>query len=174
MRKLLFIAIPVLLLLIGSGLFIRQKLLPPKPVHYHAGFIVVKNNQIENFTDVKYMSIRPCTTKPSDDSNETSKSIQIEKAHLHDNIGDVVHVERVGAKWKDLFTNLSYPINYSDVTAVLNGQHVLNVQDKPIAPYDSLVLFIGANNDTSKFLSLEVTKQHIQDVEAKSEDCGNH
>lgn len=175
MRKFIYIAVFVLLLLvIGVGLLVRQKLLPKKQVHYHAGFIVVKNNQIENFTNVKYMSIQPCTTKANDESTETSKSIQIEKAHLHDSIGDVVHVEREGAKWKDLFTNISYPITYNDVTAILNGQHIFNFQDRPIAPYDSLVLFIGGNNDTSTLLSHAVTKKHIQDVEAKSEDCGNH
>ena len=61
--------------------------------------------KLQDFSESKYMSLIVCE-KEADEAKKTRGQIQIEKAHLHDNIGDVVHVEQKDAKWKDLFENI--------------------------------------------------------------------
>ncbi|SRR6266568_5446592 len=143
----------------------------PQKTHYHAGFILFINNKIMDFSNAKYMSVSPCTLHSGDTDDESPSSIQHDKAHMHDYVGDVVHVERTGAKWGDLFINLNYAIDYSAATAYINGQKVQDIQDQPIKPFDSVVFFIG-KNDIQKDLKQAVTKTHIDQEAKKSEDCG--
>lgn len=176
-RRLLHAVIPIFILsVIWFGWVIWYKVIPhPTPqVHYHAGFIIVQDNKLVDFSGSQYMNVEPCKVKTNVTEVESPQQQQISKAHLHDHIGDVVHVESRNALWKNLFTNLNYPINYQDTTAYINGNKVEDFQDQKIQPYQSLVLFIGSNNDTKNFLSQAVTKQQIQDIEKKSEDCGSH
>ncbi len=176
-RRLLYIVIPLFVLsLLFFGWVIWSTVIPhPTPtVHYHAGFIVIQNNKLVKFSSSQYMSVEPCIINSNNTIHKTPSQEQIEKAHLHDNIGDVVHVENSDALWKDLFTNIHYPINYQETTAYINGNKVADFQDQKIQPDQSLVVFIGTNNNTQKFLSQAVTKQHIEQVEQKSEDCGSH
>lgn len=165
-----FVGIGVLLIL---SIFIYFKFfmnkIPEKEVHYHAGFIVFNNGQKVDFSNVKYMTISPCGVKGKSEKGGTN--IQIEKAHLHDGVGDVVHVEAADSKWGDLFMNINYPIDYSKVTAYINHQKVDDVKDYPIKPYDSLVLFAGDVN--MDLLNQAVTKDHIIKVGDASESCGN-
>lgn len=172
-RGLLLVVIQIFLItLVWFGWLVKDKIFPEKPVHFHAGFIVVKNNKQEDFTDSKYMSIKPCTLATNDiPEEETKESEQLEKAHLHDKVGDVVHVEHKGARWKDLFMNINYGLNFSEAEAYINGKKVTQFQDRLIGAYDSVVIFVGKNNDVNKSLSQAVSKKHIQEVESKSEDC---
>ncbi len=170
--KLLYIVIPIFIaIVIWFGLMLKNKYFPPKPIHYHAGFIVINNNKLEDFSSIKYMHTKPCGEE--ENSEHTAEEEQIEKAHLHDYVGDVVHVHRVNATWKDLFTNLKHPINYSETEAYLNGKKVNNFQDLPIEPYDSLIVFVEESKDANKFLKQAVTKSHMEQVEKKSDNCGS-
>ena len=175
-HKPLCITLTVFLLSLAWFLWvIWYKVIPneAQQVHYHAGFIVIKNNQQENFSDQKYMKTEACI-ESGIDHRESEEEEQIEKAHLHGNVGDVVHVENDEGKWKDLFNNIKYDINYSETDAYLNGEKITNFQNRSVQSYDSLVVFVGAGNDVSKFLPLAVTKEHIQEAESISEDCGGH
>ncbi len=172
-RKLLYLILPLFIILLGwFGFMVKEKYFPPKALHYHAGFIVIKDNKIEDFSDIKYMHTKPCGNAPVSEK-ETLAEQQIEKAHLHDFVGDVVHVHRENAKWKDLFTNLKYPLHYTNAEAYINGEKVNNFQDYPIKPYDSLVVFVGKNKDVTKYLKQAVTKSHIEQTEKKSDNCGS-
>lgn len=176
-RKLIYVEILILSFsLLWFGSIIWSRVIPHQiaKVHFHAGFIVVKESQVVDFSGSQYMDVEPCKLNPNDTEVESPVQQQISKAHLHDRVGDVVHVEGSGALWKDLFTNIDYPINYQQTTAYINGNKVQDFQDQKIQAYQSLVLFIGNTNYTQKFLAQAVTKQHIQEVEKKSEDCGSH
>jgi hypothetical protein len=175
-HKLLYIVILFFLLSLTWFLFvIWYKVVPhqAQKVHYHAGFIVVEDGKLVDFSKPKFMSFTPCVVASAKEE-ETSEQMQIEKAHLHDEIGDVIHVEEDDAKWGDLFTNLHYPINYSETEAFINGKKVPNIQNMPIKHYQSAVIFIGNNQDTQKFLNQAVTEQHMIETAAKSRDCGSH
>lgn len=163
----------VLLALISIGTIVTvilpQTILKAKAVHYHAGFLVYKDGKLQDFSDFKYMHEKPCTSdgKPIEDPNPDE---QMEKAHLHDNDGDVAHVHREKARWKDLFQNIKYPIDPT-ITAYVNGQKVDDILEKKIEPNESVVFFIGKNTNEKELSEKAVTVQRIKDVEKKSESC---
>ncbi len=158
-----------MLFLIGGFVFSKKFFLKTEKIHYHAGFVVFENNQKIDFSDNKYMFIKPCTVDGKEEENSGNK--QMEKAHLHDNFGDLIHVEAEGAIWRDLFININFPVDYSKVTAYINGIQVSNFESQVIFPDDSLVLFIG-DNDKSLF-SQAVTKEYIESQAKKSAGCGD-
>jgi hypothetical protein len=171
--KKLFIGLAILgVLAIAAVIILPQTLLKPKPIHYHAGFQIYKDNKLQDFSDFKYMHEAPCTVdgKPINDPHADG---QLEKAHLHDHTGDVVHVHRANAMWKDLFTNIKYPIDEKNVVAYVNGKKVNAILEKKIEPYESVIIFIGTHVDDQNYLKKAVTKKHIQDVEHKSETCSS-
>lgn len=147
-----------------------KALTTPQKTHYHAGFVVFVNNKKVDFSKSQYMSISPCILHGNESDDESASSIQLDKAHLHDFVGDVVHVERTGAKWGDLFVNIHYPMDYSKVTAYINGKKVQDIQDQPIILDESAVFFIG-KNDVQKDLKQAVTKAYIEEKGKKSVEC---
>lgn len=151
------------------GFFTLGKVRTKEKIHYHAGFLVFENGKKVDFSVAKYMYIKPCTLNEKEDKDE--KSIQLERAHLHDNVGDVVHIEASGAKWKDLFTNIGYAVDYKKVTAFVNGKLINNLKDKPIGSGDSLIVFVGGYD--KNLLSQAVTKEYIEEQAKKSVSCGD-
>ncbi len=171
MKRLLVVigSIIFVILIILFGYKIYSKVTVPKKVHYHAGFIVFKDNKKINFSDFKYMYEKPCTINGKE--NEESENEKLEKAHLHDNVGDVVHIEKSGAKWGDLFTNIKYPID-KDAIIYINGKEIKNFQKLSIKPYDSLVMFIGSNN-VNEDIKQALTQKYIEEMGSKSKTCGD-
>ena len=169
-KKLLIILILVLIVFFGVGTFtLSQRFFIPQKTHYHAGFVVFQNNKKLEFSDMKYMSVEPCVL--NNKHEDSAEDIQIEKAHLHDNVGDLVHVERTGPIWKDLFTNIHYSLNYAKTTGYINGKQVNNYQFQSIKPFDSLVVFIGKSDQ--KLLAQAVTKGYMIKMAKKSTTCGD-
>ncbi len=159
------VGVAIALALASYFLFFRSS----KPdIHYHAGFQVYVNNTLQDFSDLKYMQIKPCGgTFHFEDE-------QIEKAHLHDNIGDVVHVHREGAVWADLFQNIKFEIPTStEFVGYLNGNRQENILTYPILPYDSVVFFSGPIVSMNQKLQARVTDDHIKEAESRSENCGD-
>ncbi len=163
------IATVLVLILIGFGLaLIQAKREKVQKIHYHAGFQVYKDDKLVNFSDLKYMDVKPCTVsgKAIDSGND-----QLEKAHLHDLVGDVVHVHRNNAIWADLFKNIKYDVPKGS-QGYVNGQKTSDILTYPIKPYDSVIIFIGSHKDIKEYLPKAVSKAHIQDIEKHSEACG--
>lgn len=152
---------------IGGLLYAYKNKISKEEVHYHAGFTVYQNNQKVDFSDLKYMTISPCVAEGTEQPEEDEQN---EKAHLHDNIGDVIHVEAPGALWKDLFTNIRYPIDYASATAYMNGQKVEDFSSRPIQPDESLVIFIGDND--MQFATMAASVSYIEEQAKKSTTCG--
>lgn len=167
----LIIVFVVLIAVSASILVVFHKKETVKKIHYHAGFVVFKDNKQIDFSGFQYMVVKPCTIDKKEEK-ESDADNQIEKAHLHDLVGDVVHVERENAKWSDLFTNLKYVIDYKHTSAYLNGKKIDNFHDLVIQPYDSLVVLIG-ENDTKNVLAKAVSVDHIKKTEKRSENCGS-
>ncbi len=141
-------------------------------VHYHAGFQVYVDNEIQDFSDLKYMSLKPCKLH-EEEAELTPEQIQNEKAHLHDVVGDVVHSHQEGAIWGDLFTNIGYEIPDETRQAYVNGElYDGDIFTKPIEAYESVVILVGSNDDVPGKLAGAVTEEHIRDIEAQSESCG--
>lgn len=171
MIKRVLISIVILLILIAGVIFLKNKLTPPaKVVHYHAGFQVYVDGKLQDFSDIKYMHVKPCTNHKEKEEHEDE---QEEKAHLHDGIRDVVHVHRDNATWRDLFINIHYSFNSSQsAESYVNGKRVLDILNQKINPYDSLVLLLGKHGNVKDYIKNKVTKEHIQKTEKRSESCG--
>jgi hypothetical protein len=169
-KMLLYIGFVVITILIGTAYFVvSKKPADSEKVHYHSGFVVFENGKKLDFSDSKYMFIKPCTIDGKEIENEGDE--QIEKAHLHDNVGDVVHTEEKGAKWLDLFTNINFSVDYSKATAYINGELAENFESQSIRPFDSLVLFVGKVDES--LLSQAPTKEYIEEWGEKSSTCAD-
>lgn len=172
MKKKLLIGFAFLAVLIPAAVIILpQTLLKPEPIHIHAGFQVYKDEKLQNFSDFKYMHEMPCTVdgKPVENAHVDE---QLEKAHLHDQNGDVVHVHRKGATWRDLFVNIKYPISENAV-AYSNGQKVEDFLDHEIVAYESVVIFEGKHTKDQELLKKAVTKERVTEIENSSEYCAS-
>ncbi len=90
------------ILFLIAVLVIAPKFIKPKDLHFHAGFQVYVDDKLQDFSDNKYMDETPCTKngKPLPDVKVDD---QLEKAHMHDHKGYIVHVHRKGSNWSDLF-----------------------------------------------------------------------
>lgn len=140
-------------------------------VHLHAGFQVYVDNQLQDYSTLEYMHIAPCSEEGHEEEL-TSEKEQEEKAHLHDNVGDVVHVHRAGVVWADLFKNIKVEID-PNAKAFINGQETRDFLNSPINAYDSLVIFLGENTDLEQKLAHAVTRGQITEAEGASENCGS-
>jgi hypothetical protein len=155
--------------LLGAVVFGKRILPKPEEVHIHAGFIVYNNGKQEDFSDFRYMEVKPC----GGDHQEklTAEEEQREKAHLHDGIGDVVHVHRKGAKWGDLFKNINYPVVAAKLNVYINGELIRDSLTREIVPYESIIFVVGSVDGID--LTKQVAREHIEETERKSELCGS-
>ena len=146
---------------------------PDEPeIHYHAGFQVYVNNELQDFSGLEFMKLTPCSDHHAEDL--TPDQEQLEKAHLHDANGDVAHVHRESPTWGDLFANMEYEFPDDSRVAYVNGERLeSDFLDYPIEADDSVVIFVGTNSAIDDKLEHAVTLDRIRDVENLSEDCGN-
>lgn len=166
MKKIIF---PLLFILVVAAgyVYIKTRPSPPAKIHIHAGFLVYINGKLQDFSSDNYMNIEFCSAQKV---KETPQETQIGKAHLHDHVGDVVHVHRTGAVWGDLFTNMRYTFPAGEpVAGYVNGRPVPNILSYPIKAYDSVTIVVGKSSGVD--LSKTVPKSHIVDVEKHSESC---
>ena len=152
---------------IVGGVLLYKHFAKPQAVHFHAGFQVYVDGKLQDYSNQKYMSLLPCGKVYADPSLE-----QLEKAHLHNQIGDVVHVHRNGATWQDLFTNMGVSFKKNFVVYI-NGKLVTNPLHQPIHPYDRAIFLIGTHDKIQQYLSQQVPIAHILQIEKGSiENCG--
>lgn len=157
----------LLILLTLSGIAIYKYMNKP-PVHYHAGFHIYIDGKLQDYSSTEFMHLKPCGAH--DDTGDKEDE-QLEKAHLHDNVGDVIHVHRNDVVWDDVFTNLKVKLPKTSVSAYINGKKITDIKKYPVKAYDSLVLMIGKND--MAYLKDAVTVNHIKQNEKKSESCGS-
>lgn len=166
-KVLIGILIGIIVLVIGYGVY-RSYIFVPAKRHVHAGFRVYVDGKLQDFSNIRYMSLKPCDTSGK---RPTRAQIQDEMAHLHDNVGYVAHSHREGATWGDLFQNMKFEVDRSKgITAFINGKEVEDVFSYPLNKYDSAVIFVGSVDKS--LLDEAVTKEQIVNVEQTSADCG--
>lgn len=140
--------------------------------HLHAAFQVYVDGQLQDFSSFRYMSLVPC----GDHGKKlTPEEEQHEKAHLHESIGDVVHVHRAGATWGDLFLNLAYQFDDNkELVAYVNGEIVDDIFTYPIENYDTVIIVSGDQSQADQFVSQADFASKIAEVEQQSELCGSN
>lgn len=145
-----------------------------KNIHYHAGFQVYIDGELQDFSGNEYMHETPCTVDGKPVENNEHADEQLEKAHLHDHTGDVMHVHRERAVWGDLFANIKY--NFPDgkeIRIFAHGKEIEDLNDYPIIPNDSVVILVGEHESPDEYLENSVTLERIKEVEKKSETCSS-
>jgi hypothetical protein len=169
MRKIVVLVVGLILLSAVAWVYFSPKK-NDAPIHYHAGFRVYVDGQLQDYTDPKYMNYTMCTTTKK---KPTKEDEQIDKAHLHDGVGDVVHVEQSGSIWRDLFTNIKVQLP-QDKPAVgyINGVQVADIMHSPITAYSTAIFIVGTNAGEHEKEIVPI--EHIKEVEAKSELCGTN
>ena len=127
----------------------------PAETHYHANFAVYVNGERELFSNpLIYEELNSCSV-------ETVKvKTPGERAHMHDNVNDVVHVEDQAVTWGNFFQNIGWSANsrYLDdsnkvlvnddtnkVTFILNGEEINDPTTRVIESKDRLLVSYGSS-----------------------------
>ncbi len=185
-----FIEIACLLLGAVIILGIRFATYKIDTVHYHANFALYINGQQEQFKGMQYYTeVNACVL------NNTVKS-PTERAHMHDNVNNVVHVEDNSVTWGQFFTNLGWTMGptfivspdgiiYSEngdnkLNLLLNGQDYTDfggLQNTIIKDQDKLLVSFG--NENNSMLQQEYNAipgtAHRYDVSQDPASCsGSH
>jgi len=113
------------------------------------------------------MHVEPCE---EDEEEHEDEDEQQEKAHLHDEVGYVVHVHRNDSHWRDLFKNINYSVS-DDMVGYIDGKKVAKILDEPIKEHESVVIFTGKNKDIDKKLQEAISVKEIKRVEKAGESC---
>ncbi len=154
MPKLKPVAYLVLGLLLGLLLFaaVRWFGYRDESVHYHANFAVYINGAREQFSSPGYyQEVLSC------DANASANPLH--RAHMHDSVNDVAHVEDQGVTWGQFFENLGWSVSglalkntntiYVDgrggeLTFILNEVRQEDVASRVIQSRDKLLVSYGA------------------------------
>lgn len=184
-----FIAVAFLLLGAAIVLAIRFASYKVDAVHYHANFALYINGQREEFKAASYYTeIEMCTL---DDSMVPS-----ERAHMHDNVNDVVHVEDHAVTWGQFFTNLGWTIGPTTIISrdgtvytetgdsklnlLLDGQNYTDlngVQNRVIQDKDKLLISFGNVDEKSldkQYASIPSTAGKYDQAQDPASCSGNH
>lgn len=160
----------------GTFIYSAANLEHTDTTHLHAAFRVYVDGEALDFSGIEYMKIMPCN---GDRTHErlSAEEEQLEKAHLHDGVGDVVHVHRAGATWGDLFQNIHYTFD-RPVTGFRAGSgdpispDVVTF-DTEITAYDRVYFVVGDGTSLGFSNELVPSVDHIKEVEAAGESCGS-
>lgn len=157
-------------------------------VHYHANFALYLNGQREEFKGPGYYTeIASCTL--------SREMVPAERAHMHDNVNDVVHVEDHSVTWGQFFTNIRWILGPTFITSpdgavyyqkgdsklhlVLNGQDYTDfggLQNTVIKDNDKLLVSFGDENNASlkkQYDTIPSTAQKY-DTTPDPASCGGH
>ncbi|MFZ3010076.1 MAG: hypothetical protein WA030_03610 [Candidatus Microsaccharimonas sp.] len=153
LKSRIFLLIVGLLLGALTILVIRFFTYAPEGTHYHANFAVYINDERELFEGRKYYeetAANGCSLNPVADP--------VERAHMHSEISDVVHVHDELVTWANFFENIKWglgddylktresillPDDTHKLAFVLNGEVVDSIAGEIIGDEDTLLISYG-------------------------------
>lgn len=183
-----FIAIGCLVLGAAIVLGIRFAIYKPDDVHYHANFALYINGNKEEFKGKQYYTeVEMCTLE--------TMMVPAERAHMHDNINNVVHIEDQAVTWGQFFTNIGWYMGpmfivspdgtiYSEngdnkLNLILNGQDYVGfggLTNTVIKDKDKLLVSYGNENSAElkrQYNAIPNTAGHY-DTTKDPESCSGH
>lgn len=157
-------------------------------VHYHANFALYINGKREEFKGAQYYTeTEVCAAEKT--------MTPAERAHMHDNINNVVHVEDDATTWGQFFTNLGWTLGPDFIQSpdgtiyqsnganklhiVINGKDYtgLGAQANTVINDADRVLFAYGNEDSAalqkEYKAIPATA-HKYDVTPDPESCSGH
>lgn len=178
------------MLMIASGVLLGALLVlsirfftyHPERIHYHANFAVYVNGQREQFADPTLYE------KSGAACSKEEQMVPMERAHMHDNVNDVVHVEDHAVTWGQFFTNLGWVVDakaiktpnqmlLSDsehkISFILNGEATDNVSNRVIGDQDKLLVDYGSSDPAVKAQYAGISNKALKyDTSADPKSCG--
>lgn len=92
-------------------------------VHYHANFAVYINGQREQFKDAHYYTeVEMCTLDEA--------MLPKRRAHMHDDVNNVVHVEDHAVTWGQFFDNIGWTLGSRTIISSDNKVYTENETQK--------------------------------------------
>lgn len=143
--------------------------------HYHAGFHIVVNGEVQDYSGIQYMHLSPCSVDHEETESDAEPTDPKERIHLHNNVGSVAHIHASGVTWRELFTSLGLTSLLDLPLTVRNSslQPVPNGLDAIVEPYESVIFEFGTTTvSDTELRSLIVPKEEILEAEAQVEACG--
>ena len=153
-------------------------------VHYHANFAIYLNGQREQFKDIfYYIGAESCTGESEHATNPYAR------AHMHDSVNDVVHVEDEAVTWGQFFQNIGWIVDpevirtpdqifladsQNKLTFMLNGEQTDKVINSVIGDKDRLLVDFGLTNNQTlqkEFASIASTAEKYNGMK-DSGSCG--
>lgn len=184
-----FIGIGCLVLGAAIVLGIRFFTYKPDDVHYHANFAVYINGERQQFKGQQYYEeTEMCAVNTSVTPGT--------RAHMHDNVNNVVHVEDHAVTWGQFFSNLGWTLGPSFIASpdgviynensdnrlniILNGQDYTDLGDMSntvIKDQDKLLVSFG--DESNEVLQQEYrtipSSAHRYDITKDPASCsGGH
>lgn len=171
-----------LIIILGTRFLTYQ---PAKDVHYHANFAVYINGQREQFKNFTYyVDIEgSCTLE--------KQMTPRERAHMHGNVNDVVHIEDQTVTWGQFFQNIGWVVDpmvirtpdqilletdLGKINFLLNGKHVENIVNRVVNDKDRLLVDYGTNSDQvlqQEYESIATTASKYDTIQDPA-DCSGH
>src|SRR5665213_592537 len=184
-----FIAIACVLLGAVIILGIRFATYKVDAVHYHANFALYINGQHEEFNGTQYYTeVEMCTA--------STAMVPEERAHMHDNVNNVVHVEDHAVTWDQFFANLRWYIGptfistpggviYAEngnnkLNVIINGQDYTDlggVSNRVIKDQDKLLVSYGDETQATlmqQYNAIPATAKQYDATKDPASCSGNH
>jgi hypothetical protein len=137
-------------------------------IHLHAGFQLYINDELVDFAQNKYMYFLPCGIPSTEYKNLN------DRVHLHDKVGDVVHVHSAGIKWKDLFEAIEYDLpKIENVKFIKDGKEVDNIYEQEIVNNESIIIVYDGKKDVEEYVKNQVSLERIEQIARSKENCGS-
>lgn len=124
----------------------------PQQIHYHANFAVYINGKREQFKSPMYYEEVSGSCALGNDVKP------VQRAHMHDEINDVVHVHDHGVTWGDFFMNIGWavgpdfirtpdgvlqPDTDHRITYLVNNHAIADISTEVIHDEDRLLVDFG-------------------------------
>jgi hypothetical protein len=163
-------------------LLIRFFTYTPDLTHYHANFAVYINGERQTFQGSKYYeetAEMACTLEQVD--------TPAERAHMHDNISDVVHVEDKLVTWGNFLQNLGWGLGDSyiatdrtvfnaseDATLVfiVNGQTMKSIANRVIEDEDRVLMSYGTSTSAEAQKQFDAIDSTANAFDTKKDPAG--
>ncbi len=150
MKKIFAASVGILFLFVGFVVFKISKV-PTIPVHYHANFAVFIDGVQKDFTKPSLMHIKPCT------NDESESSEPEENVHLHDQVGNVVHLHAAGISWRTFFHSIKFDLNSftneKELSVYSKGEKVSpGYLDQEIQKQDQVLIHIASESAAAKIV----------------------
>lgn len=165
-----------------------------KKIHYHANFAVYINGQREQFKNpALYEETQMCTNSKNEE--DESADTPNERAHMHDRVNNVVHVEDAAVTWGQFLENLGWTLGKTAIIdsngnvyqeqgadklhVILNGQDYTDlggIDNRVIKDQDKLLLSFGDESDQAvmaQYQAIPSTAKHYDTINDPKSCSGN-